>query len=54
MDSKDVSSQKEILIFENIPLLRSWRQQFIKQDKLVAFVPTMGSLHRGHLSLGKR
>jgi hypothetical protein len=48
-----MSSRKEIKILETIPSLRNWRQQFIKQDKQVAFIPTMGSLHEGHLSLGK-
>ncbi|CAG8537090.1 11754_t:CDS:2 [Funneliformis mosseae] len=49
-----MSSRKEILVFDNIPSLRSWRQQYIKQDKQVAFIPTMGSLHEGHLSLVKQ
>ncbi|RGB34828.1 Pantoate-beta-alanine ligase [Rhizophagus diaphanus] len=51
-----MSSQKEqsIKILETIPSFRSWRQQFIKQDKQVAFVPTMGSLHEGHLNLVKQ
>ncbi|CAI2188341.1 9532_t:CDS:2 [Funneliformis geosporum] len=49
-----MSSRKEILVFDNILSLRSWRKQFIKQDKQVAFVPTMGSLHEGHLSLVKQ
>jgi len=53
---RSMSSQKEIRsirIIETIPSFRSWRQQFIKQDRQVAFVPTMGSLHEGHLNLGK-
>ncbi|RIA93299.1 Pantoate-beta-alanine ligase [Glomus cerebriforme] len=52
-----MSSQKEIQlvkIIETVPSLRSWRKQFIKQDKEVAFVPTMGSLHEGHLNLVKQ
>ncbi|GES74067.1 pantoate-beta-alanine ligase [Rhizophagus clarus] len=53
---RSMSFQKEIhsiKTIETIPSFRSWRRQFMKQDKQVAFVPTMGSLHEGHLKLVK-
>ncbi|CAG8475022.1 1668_t:CDS:2, partial [Scutellospora calospora] len=45
---------KNMQIFENIPSLRNWRRQMVKEGKLVGFIPTMGCLHEGHLSLMKQ
>lgn len=40
-----------MLIFRDIPSMRAWRSL---QQQAVAFVPTMGNLHAGHLHLMRR
>ena len=40
-----------MLIFNNIQQMRTWSLQNRCENKSIAFVPTMGSLHDGHLSL---
>jgi len=48
--SKD---KKTVTIFKTIPSLREWRQKLVREGRTLGFVPTMGGLHEGHLSLGK-
>lgn len=38
-------------IFESLSELRAWRKDLLKQGKTLAFVPTMGNLHSGHIQL---
>lgn len=38
-------------IFKRLEDLRQWRQQLRMDGKTLAFVPTMGNLHQGHIQL---
>lgn len=42
-----------MLIFNKLTELRAWRDQLRQDGKKLAFVPTMGNLHEGHLELVK-
>ena len=41
-------------IFEKVVELQSYLDGFIKSDKKIGFVPSMGALHQGHISLVTR